>query len=388
MSWPGYSYEYGDGAIDVITRPPAARAGRGRRRGRPARTSARPWTSCAGHPMAKAALSTAMLDVWLRERAMSLAAYLGAVRDACRLRCLRRHPARPSRSPSCSTRSAGYVDGGLPPHQAEDRAGLGPRAGRAPCASAGRDIPLQIDANQAYTARDAAHLAAARRVRPAAARAAARRRRTGTATSCSSQACRRRSAWTSRSSRSRRADSAIRLRCLLDHQHQAGPGRRLPDGREIHDLCLRTRASRCGAAACSRPASVARPTSRSPRCPGFTLPGDTSASSRYYAVDVTEPFVLDDGRLAVPTGPGHRRRPDPGGARRPHGVVDRSCSGSATATRWRQALVAGGRAATPVTRDTENVRTCSVRWSKAVRTPPWSRIGSTICWVTVPSLSA
>jgi O-succinylbenzoate synthase len=38
--------------------------------------------------------------------------------------------------------------------------------------------------------------------------------------------------------------------------------------------------------------------------PGFTVIGDTSASSRYYAVDVTEPFVLDDGRLDVPTGPG------------------------------------------------------------------------------------
>ena len=38
--------------------------------------------------------------------------------------------------------------------------------------------------------------------------------------------------------------------------------------------------------------------------PGFTLPGDTSASNRYYAEDVTEPFVLRDGRLAVPTGPG------------------------------------------------------------------------------------
>jgi len=34
------------------------------------------------------------------------------------------------------------------------------------------------------------------------------------------------------------------------------------------------------------------------------LPGDTSASNRYYAEDVTEPFVLRDGRLAVPTGPG------------------------------------------------------------------------------------
>ena len=38
--------------------------------------------------------------------------------------------------------------------------------------------------------------------------------------------------------------------------------------------------------------------------PGFTLPGDTSASDRYYARDVTAPFVLDDGRLAVPDAPG------------------------------------------------------------------------------------
>ena len=38
--------------------------------------------------------------------------------------------------------------------------------------------------------------------------------------------------------------------------------------------------------------------------PGFTLPGDVSASSRYYAQDVTAPFVLEDGHLTVPTGPG------------------------------------------------------------------------------------
>jgi O-succinylbenzoate synthase len=36
----------------------------------------------------------------------------------------------------------------------------------------------------------------------------------------------------------------------------------------------------------------------------FTLPGDTSGSNRYFADDLTEPFVLVDGRLAVPTGPG------------------------------------------------------------------------------------
>jgi O-succinylbenzoate synthase len=38
--------------------------------------------------------------------------------------------------------------------------------------------------------------------------------------------------------------------------------------------------------------------------PNFSLPGDTSASGRYYETDVTEPFVLDDGRVHVPGGPG------------------------------------------------------------------------------------
>jgi O-succinylbenzoate synthase len=39
--------------------------------------------------------------------------------------------------------------------------------------------------------------------------------------------------------------------------------------------------------------------------PGFVLPGDTSASSRYYTQDLTAPFELDrDGCIAVPTGPG------------------------------------------------------------------------------------
>jgi o-succinylbenzoate synthase len=39
--------------------------------------------------------------------------------------------------------------------------------------------------------------------------------------------------------------------------------------------------------------------------PGFTLPGDTSASERYFAEDLTQPFVLEaDGTMKVPTGPG------------------------------------------------------------------------------------
>jgi O-succinylbenzoate synthase len=38
--------------------------------------------------------------------------------------------------------------------------------------------------------------------------------------------------------------------------------------------------------------------------PNFTLPGDTSASDRYYRRDITAPFVLRDGQLDVPAGPG------------------------------------------------------------------------------------
>jgi O-succinylbenzoate synthase len=45
--------------------------------------------------------------------------------------------------------------------------------------------------------------------------------------------------------------------------------------------------------------------------PGFTLPGDTSASDRYYRTDITEPFRLDQGHLAVPTGPGLGVEPIP-----------------------------------------------------------------------------
>jgi O-succinylbenzoate synthase len=38
--------------------------------------------------------------------------------------------------------------------------------------------------------------------------------------------------------------------------------------------------------------------------PGFTLPGDVSATDRYYAQDITPRFVLEDGEIGVPQGPG------------------------------------------------------------------------------------
>jgi O-succinylbenzoate synthase len=46
--------------------------------------------------------------------------------------------------------------------------------------------------------------------------------------------------------------------------------------------------------------------------PGFTLPGDTSASARYFYDDLTDMFELaPDGTMEVPRGPGIGVTPRP-----------------------------------------------------------------------------
>ena len=75
------------------------------------------------------------------------------------------------------------------------------------------------------------------------------------------------------------------------------------EARRLHDLChARGVPLWCGGmleTGIGRAANVALAA-----LPGFTLPGDTSASDRYFHQDVTEPFVLRDGHLEVPAGPG------------------------------------------------------------------------------------
>ncbi len=45
----------------------------------------------------------------------------------------------------------------------------------------------------------------------------------------------------------------------------------------------------------------------------FRLPGDTSASARYFPEDLTDPFIMEpDGTMKIPTGPGIGVIPDPG----------------------------------------------------------------------------
>ena len=82
------------------------------------------------------------------------------------------------------------------------------------------------------------------------------------------------------------------------------------EARRIHDVC---RASGvpvwCGGmleTGVGRAANLALAS-----LPGFTLPADLSASDRYFRRDVTTPFTLADGHLAVPSGPGIGVTPDP-----------------------------------------------------------------------------
>lgn len=71
----------------------------------------------------------------------------------------------------------------------------------------------------------------------------------------------------------------------------------------IHDLCVENNIQVwCGGmleTGIGRAANVALAS-----LPGFTLPGDTSASARYFKRDITDPFVMIEGQLRVPTKPG------------------------------------------------------------------------------------
>ena len=75
------------------------------------------------------------------------------------------------------------------------------------------------------------------------------------------------------------------------------------EARRVHDACReRGVPVWCGGmleTGIGRAANLALAT-----LPGFSLPGDISATRRYFHEAVTEPFELVDGAIAVPGGPG------------------------------------------------------------------------------------
>ena len=303
MSAPSYSAEYVDGAADVIRRflsPAVAVLG-----------DVDPFqvetafTAVKGHPMAKAAVHTALLDAYLRAAGMSLSGFLGGVRA--------RVPAGVSVGimdsvPRLLDAVAGYLHEGYPRIKLKIEPGWDVEVVRAVRERFG-DIALQVDANCAYTLADAprlagldpfdlllieqplpeddlrGHAALARRIR--------------------TPVCLDESITSARA-----AADAIALGAAQIVNIKPGRVGGYLEARRVHDVCaahgVPVWAGGMLETGIGRAANVALAA-----LPNFTLPGDTSASRRYYDTDITAPFVLEDGQVRVPTGPGIGVDPDP-----------------------------------------------------------------------------
>ena len=297
MSDPLYSSEYVDASADVL------------RRFLLPRLFAAPHVDGAavghllepvkGHWMSKAVIETAVLDAELRATGRSFARELGASRD--RVPCgvsVGIHDSIPELLASVE----GYVSAGYVRIKLKIEPGWDLAPVRAVRERFGDDLLVQVDANTAYTLQDAQHLARLDEFglllieQPLPEEdvlghaALAKLIRTPV---CLDESI----------TSARTAAAAITLgACSIINIKPGRVGGYL-EARRIHDLCrAHGIAVWCGGmleTGLGRAANVALAA-----LPGFTLPGDTSASDRYFTADITEPFVLRDGHLDVPTGPG------------------------------------------------------------------------------------
>jgi O-succinylbenzoate synthase len=293
---PAYSDEYVDGAQQVLRDHLAPRvfaAG-----DFAAADLARLLAPVKGHPMAKAALELAVLDAELRADGVALGARLGSVR--AEVDCGVSVGMFPLAD--LLDQVDGYVDAGYRRVKLKIEPGFDVEPVRA-VRERHPEVALQVDANTAYTVADADHLAAldpfdlllieqplpeddllghaevARRV--------------------STPICLDESITSARV-----AEQAIVLGACSIVNIKAGRVGGYLEAVRVHDVCAAKAVPVwCGGmleTGIGRAANVALAA-----LPGFTLPGDTSASDRYYARDViTDPFTLADGRLRVPTAPG------------------------------------------------------------------------------------
>ena len=264
-----------------------------------ANTVAPALSAIRGHRMAKAALEIAVLDAELRAAGMPLAQYLGAVRDAVDAGV---SVGIMESIPALLDAVSRYLDEGYRRIKLKIEPGWDVEPVGAVRERFGDDLLLQVDANAAYTLRDANQLAKLdpfdlllieqpldEEDVPGHAELAKRVR---------TPICLDESITSARA-----AADAIRLgACAIVNIKPGRVGGYL-EARRIHDICAANGIPVwCGGmleTGIGRAANVALAA-----LPNFTLPGDTSASGRYFARDVTAPFVLEDGRLRVPSGPG------------------------------------------------------------------------------------
>jgi len=297
MSAPLYSSEHVDGAADVLRRflvPRLTAAG-----AVGAHQVAGLLEPVKGHRMAKAALELAVLDAELRAAGRPLARELGAVHD--RVPCGVSVGIMPS-VPELLDAVAGYLEAGYVRIKLKIEPGWDVEPVRAVRERFGDDLLLQVDANTAYTVADARHLA---RLDPFDLLLIEQPLdeedvlgHAQLAKLISTPVCLDESITSARAA----ADAITLGACSIVNVKPGRVGGYL-EARRIHDVCQAHGVPVwCGGmleTGIGRAANVALAA-----LPGFTLPGDTSASDRYFRTDITEPFVLDDGHLAVPTAPG------------------------------------------------------------------------------------
>ena len=312
MSDPLYSSEYVDAAADVLRRflLPGLAAVRGLEAPMVAGALAR----FKGHRMAKAALEMGVLDAELRATNRSFARELGAVRE--RVPCGVSVGIMDS-VPALLDAVDGYLAEGYLRIKLKIEPGWDVEPVRAVRERFGDDVLLQVDANTAYTLADARHLA---RLDPFNLLLIEQPLdeedilgHADLARHITTPICLDESILSAQS-----AAAAIRLGACQVVNIKPGRVGGYLEARRIHDVCAAHGIPVwCGGMLETGP-PVAAANVALAALPGFTLPGDTSASDRYYRVDVTEPFVLDDGHLAVPDGPGLRGGPVGGRARHRH----------------------------------------------------------------------
>ena len=252
-----------------------------------------------GHPMAKAAVETAVLDAELRANGTSMATYLGAVRDAVDSGV---SVGIMDSIPQLLDAVAMYIDQGYMRIKLKIEPGWDVEPVRAVRERFGDEVLLQVDANTAYTLADAGQLAKLdpfdlllieQPLDEEDVFGHAELAKLITTPVCLDESI----------TSARAAADAIRLgACAIVNIKPGRVGGYL-EARRIHDVCAANRVPVwCGGmleSGLGRAANVALAA-----LPNFTLPGDTSASDRYYAQDITAPFVLEDGRLRVPHAPG------------------------------------------------------------------------------------
>jgi O-succinylbenzoate synthase len=251
-----------------------------------------------GHRMAKAAIEMAVLDAELRAAGASFGEYLGAVSDEvdCGVSVGIHDETDDLLREVEGFLAEGYRRVKLKIEPGNDVGAVGA------VRKAFGDIALQVDANAAYSLDDAHHLAELdefglllieqplpeEEIRGHAELAKVVR----------TPICLDESITSARS-----AEDAIAAGACSIVNIKAGRVGGYLEARRVHDVCqARGVPVWCGGmleTGLGRAANVALAA-----LPNFTLPGDTSASGRYYEQDITEPFVLEDGRLRVPTGPG------------------------------------------------------------------------------------